>query len=313
MSHVEPNLKALLAFEKAAQTNSVTKAADLLNVSSSAVSRYIAILEHDLGVRLFERRNGRMQITSNGLQFYQSVHQALETIRRSARQISNKDANAVRIWCYPTFANEWLLPRIEKFQKEVGGRISMVTGTEVPDDLMRHCDLAIVPEENLSPEVSIQFLFEERLVPVCAPSVMNAGDLNFVDVSSLPILCTRYRLKSWSEWSERYVGQRLTQTAIDFDQSGLALRAALEGLGIALAVDAWICISITRGALVLPFGNKSVPGDKIYLAWEHRGRSNPLRARLSEWIQAEMQSCQASLNETFSKMACPAKEIHRVG
>lgn len=300
MRNDDLNLKALLAFEKTSQTNSVSSAAKILNVSASAVSRYISILEEDIGVKLFDRRNGRMQINSTGSQFYQDVHQALETIRRSARSISRQDSDLIRIWCYPTFASEWLVPKVEAFKRKLGVRISMVTATDVPEDLMRHCDLAIIPEVNLNFVPSHQFLFEERLVPICSPSIIGPNGLGLDDIWNLPILSSHYRFKSWAEWTERYVGKRLTKIAIDFNTSSLALQAAREGLGITLASDIWVSVSLIRGTLIAPFGDKSVAGDKMYLAWENRKRSNRVVQHLAEWIYAEIQSCQAELGAIFA-------------
>ena len=64
-----------------------------MNVSAGAVSRYIGILEDELGVELFERVNGRLQITKEGLEFYQGIHQGLDIIRRTARKVSSRDTS----------------------------------------------------------------------------------------------------------------------------------------------------------------------------------------------------------------------------
>ena len=296
MNREEPNLKALIAFEKTAASGNLTLAARQMNVSAGAVSRYIGILEDELGVELFERVNGRLQITKEGLEFYQGIHQGLDIIRRTARKVSSRDTSTIRIWCYPIFASEWLLPRVDRFQRREGIRVSLITGLEVPADVERQCELAIIPEENLAPDCNTRFLYKENLVPVCVPALMDGRSFDRQNIHTLPIVVAKARAEGWRDWLRLHFDYEW-KMRVDFDQSSLALRAAREGIGFTLVADVWVSSSLKRGTLVMPFGERSVGGTHMFLAWEKRNRSLPAMTRLCDWLIDEMQECQTELEE----------------
>lgn len=297
-----PNLKALLAFEKVVESGSITQAGRIMNVSAGSVSRYIGILEHELGMPLFTRSKNRIEITGAGQKFYEDIHRSLEAIRRATREISPKDNRMIRLWCYPTFANEWILPRVQYFQESNAAKISIVTGTEPPADLMRHCDLAIVQQANIMPGYLSRFLFEENLVPVCIPSLVARPPLPVEAALSLPVACSSQRAESRQDWATRHLGRPLNEITVLSDQSSVALRAAREGLGITLAADVWVSIALSSRALILPFGARSTAGDKMFAVWDPDQSSNPLLMQLLDWITSEMQVCQNMLREIYQRL-----------
>ncbi|HEV3105607.1 MAG TPA: LysR family transcriptional regulator, partial [Trinickia sp.] len=77
-----PNMGALLAFEAAARHESFTHAARELSLTESAVSRQIATLESNLGVRLFVRAKQRVVLTRAGRLYGTQVRRALEHLDR---------------------------------------------------------------------------------------------------------------------------------------------------------------------------------------------------------------------------------------
>ena len=79
-----PSLSALMAFSAAAKHLSVTRAASELALTESAVSRQIAQLETQLGMKLFYRIKKRITLTRAGAAYSTRVAQTIERIERDA-------------------------------------------------------------------------------------------------------------------------------------------------------------------------------------------------------------------------------------
>ncbi|WP_200958476.1 LysR family transcriptional regulator [Rhizobium sp. Root149] len=77
------NLKATEYFEAVARLSSVTKAAEELGISPSAVSQQLSLLEAQLGVKLFRREKGRLVLTLDGDRLFQTTTQAFSAIRNA--------------------------------------------------------------------------------------------------------------------------------------------------------------------------------------------------------------------------------------
>src|SRR5260370_37018983 len=80
-----PALNALKAFEAAGTTGSFTRAAELLNVTQSAVSRQVRQLEEQLGETLFSRRHQHLVLTASGRLLLRALQQADDKIVPTVR------------------------------------------------------------------------------------------------------------------------------------------------------------------------------------------------------------------------------------
>lgn len=114
-------------------------------------------------------------------------------------------------------------------------------------------------------------------------------------------MASRTRADSWREWLRLHFN-REWEGQFDFDQSSLALRAAREGIGVALVADVWVVSSLKRGTLTLPFGNKAVPGSSMYAVWEKRSKGHPSIAKLNDWLCEEINQNLLELRELYETM-----------
>jgi DNA-binding transcriptional LysR family regulator len=110
------NLKATEHFEAVARLGSVTKAADELGVSPSAVSQQLRALETQFGVKLFRRKKRRLVLTLDGDRLYQTTTQAFGALRNARNAIAHqKRARTLTIRVSPSFGVRWLGPCIGEF------------------------------------------------------------------------------------------------------------------------------------------------------------------------------------------------------
>jgi DNA-binding transcriptional LysR family regulator len=84
------DLRQLEIIRAIAETGSFTGAGARLNVSQSAISRQILLLEDEFHERLFVRLGRRVQITSTGEQLLQLSHRVFNDIRDTSATISDK-------------------------------------------------------------------------------------------------------------------------------------------------------------------------------------------------------------------------------
>ena len=110
--------KEMQAFVAVAETGSFVKAADQLETSKAAVSRYVADLEQRLGARLMNRTTRRLSLTDEGQMFLVHSKETLALVRDAEEEIQNKRNNAVgliRINAPVTFGILHLAPVWGKF------------------------------------------------------------------------------------------------------------------------------------------------------------------------------------------------------
>ena len=102
-------------FEKVAQLESITLAAEALNLSKSAISYQITKLENELGFLLFERVNSRLILTTKGRRLWYVAESSLNQIEREINLLRGENSGTVKVGIVSSFASRWLSPRLTNF------------------------------------------------------------------------------------------------------------------------------------------------------------------------------------------------------
>jgi DNA-binding transcriptional LysR family regulator len=114
------HLRILRYVDEVARAGSIRKAADHLNVTSSALNRRIMDLEDELGARLFERRPRGVRLTAAGEVFVAYLREQSDDVERMKSQIEELKGmrrGTVRIACSQALALEFLPREIAEFRK----------------------------------------------------------------------------------------------------------------------------------------------------------------------------------------------------
>jgi DNA-binding transcriptional LysR family regulator len=112
------SLKGIASFVAVASTGSFAAAAKQLGVSAVAVSKNVATLERQLGVRLFQRTTRKLSLTPEGHTFYRQCLgplRELEAAQAVVEQSGKALSGMVRITCAAPFATGYILPLIPQF------------------------------------------------------------------------------------------------------------------------------------------------------------------------------------------------------
>lgn len=118
---MEMNLQKYLAFVKAVEYGSFTRAAEILSYSQSSISRMIADLEKEWNVTLLERGIGGVKLTSDGtklLPFAKNVVAEYEKLQMEIDELNGLQSGLIRIGTFSSVATHWLPNIIKAFQKD---------------------------------------------------------------------------------------------------------------------------------------------------------------------------------------------------
>ncbi len=231
--HDLPPLHALPAFEAAARLGSFQAAADALHLTPSAISHRIRQLETHLGQALFERRHRAIVLTAAGRRSLAVVRDALLRLDEASAVLRAPAQERLRISAAPALGSKWLVARVAAYQADHPNvEFTLGTATGLGPLLNGEADIGLRYGEEEWPGLLAWKLFEERVFPVCAPSLAAAlqrpGDLDTVRLLRHPLL-------SWQRWfAAAGIQHPEPSSGPRYDDALLMLEAAVAGHGVAL-------------------------------------------------------------------------------
>lgn len=285
-----PSLNALRCFEIVAEQLSIKKAALVLNVSESAVSRQVKILEDQLGVSLFGRSHNGLAITDDGQRLALGVKEAFDHIANVIDPFRN-ERDAVTIKVLPTFALRWLLPRLKSFQ-ERHPLIKINVHTRLNDMTLNDgdADLGIRYGIGNWPQDCATELYPEWILPVCAPTYLASLGGNGSALEGATLLHPLPDRRDWLTWAEKAGIGLDTRGGLDFDALDMALSAAEAGLGVAVTDVVLAHEAIQAGRLVVPWPKAVSTGFSYYLVRPPEMRRRREVVLVEDWIRNEIEN-----------------------
>ena len=176
-------LQRLAVFEAAARLGSFTAAARELGMTQPAVTRQLRALEESVNTALFRRTSNRSELTDAGRTLLLEVSRSFSGIEGALAGLGQR-AELFVLACYPGFAQQWLVPRLDRVQEALGGRELRLWLFDREADLAGGAfDAAIQVGHGAFPAVDCELLFPESVFPVAAPALARARSL---EASSSP-------------------------------------------------------------------------------------------------------------------------------
>ncbi|HMN15874.1 MAG TPA: LysR substrate-binding domain-containing protein, partial [Bellilinea sp.] len=269
MSRQMPSLNGLRAFEAAGRHGSFKAAAEELNVTQAAVSQMVRLLERHLGFALFHRHANRLELTDQGRSFQPGLTEAFDAIARLSEQVASMQAGPVlTIGVAPTLALHWLIPRLTSFNRNHPNiEVRVATGGAMLP-LRDDWTCAVSRGQGSWPGYVAEELFPSTLVPVCTPSIA-AGLLRPRDLHTATLIVAPHLREQWSWWFEAAGLSAPIQPAneVSFESSMMAIQAALDGVGVAVAQLPYVSEALAAGRLVTPFRIVDRKYEGWYLAY----------------------------------------------
>ncbi len=288
-----PPLEGLRVFEAAARLTSFNQAAEVLNITPSAVSHRIRGLEEALGVALFRRKGRGVTLTPEGEAYLPAVQDALAALRAATRRISTPDRSGpLTMSLAPSFAIRWLLPRLSRFQKAHPDiDIQFASSIELADFRSGEVDLGVRFGRGEWPDLVAERLLAEDAVPVCSPDLLKMGGplKNPDDLAGYQLLHAEQRPDDWRMWLLAAGATKVDPSrGLVFQNLPVTIEAASSGLGFAIADRHIVEYDIEQGRLVMPFDIHMPSKSAFYLVYPEENADNPGLKAFRAWLFTEL-------------------------
>lgn len=311
MSYRLPPLNALRAFEAAARHLSFKNAGEELAVTPTAISHQIRGLEDYLGFALFRRLTRALDLTAEGRAMLPKVREGLECFAAAIENTRCHEAGGrLLVSSPPAFAARWLIRHLPGFTArhpdiqlhmtaslknidppDVAG-VSVFDEVDVRDD---ETELFIRFGRGRYVGCRVERLFAPAYTAVCSPNLLSGkrplnvpADLRhhaLLHDDTVPELMDR---PTWGEWLQLAGVEGLDDEAgTHFSDSGLALSAAVDGVGVALASKPLVEAEVAAGRLVMPFNIVIRRPQAYFLVIPEAVAQRPVVRAFCEWLLDE--------------------------
>lgn len=306
MARQLPGLGALKSFEAAARLGSFSRAAEELGVTPAAVSYRVRDLEDQLAVQLFQRTSRVVELTEAGRTLLAGVSEALDGIARTLTRLRSTDSRPrLTATTSPSFASKWLVPRLHRFlERYPDADVRIDVSDRLVDLNNEEIDIGVRFGQGQYPGLRAERLFDEIVFPVCSPKLL-AGRRPLKqprDLRHHTLIHVDWQaaFASWPDWRMWLLAAGLrdldAQRGLHFTQTSLAIQAAIDEQGVALAESTLVADDLASGRLVRPF-EMSIrgPAEFAYYALTSPNESRPLVKAFRDWIVAEASQMKAEM------------------
>lgn len=253
-------------------------------------------LEQQLGTTLFRRVGARMIPTSVGARLAERVRigmseldEAMTEARAGTASSGSPAIVRLEISVMTDLAAQWLIPRLGRFgerQSNIDLVVRIHADIAAPDPYS--VDVGIWHQRVEATGFVTRKLLDDYVIAVCHPDVIaRVPGFTVADTPKLPML--RFAYRSWRDWqvAAGLTPHEPTRGPI-FDDSGLLLRAAMAGQGVATTRSLLVRDALASGELVQIGDVRIAPSLEYHVSWrENHPREHAIHA-FWQWMQDEI-------------------------
>jgi len=246
-----PSLASLRAFETAARHGNYSRAAKELNVTHAAIAQHVRGLEKELGTVLMTRSGRGMALTHEGQRLATQLSDGFGLIAGGLRQLQQaNDLQPLAVTTTPSFAENWLMPRLGEFWSAHPGLKFSITPTMDIVDLNREpFDMAIRYGKGDWPGLTSTFMLPADYVVVGTPNLFEGRTVeNLTDLGALPWLFDMtYREEQY--WAMNNGLDADAITIREMPNYTLLLSALRAGAGVSVVKSVLVQDDVKEGRL----------------------------------------------------------------
>jgi DNA-binding transcriptional LysR family regulator len=266
-------------FVQVAETGSLSRAAEALELSNAAASRHLSALEERLGARLVERNTRRLYLTDTGTEFYARARAILADLKDAESAVNATALNptgVLRITASLSFSMHHVAPLLREYtQRYPNVQVHVEAANRYLDIIDNNIDVAIRTREyEPDSNITIRRLAETRRILVAAPRYLaqHGRPASLGDLQRHKLL-VYVHANNPNELRFSRAGETSVVAAHGLLESndGQILRAAaLDGLGILVQPTYIVYDDIVAGRLVPVLDEWDLPRLIINLAYPSR-------------------------------------------
>jgi DNA-binding transcriptional LysR family regulator len=287
-----PPLKAIQAFEQTARFGNVARAAELLDLTPSAVSHQLAKLEAMIGRQLFFRTARGVTLTPVGEQYLTEVSGILHSLAvATERAASDVSLDCLRLHSSPSFGLLWLMPRLEQFrQSHPDIQLNLSCSYESLHFSRDKIDVDIRHGMPNWPSYEVRTVPDEKIAVMASPKLLEKRPIRHVaDLLDSNLIQSEATLIKWPQlFAQHGLSRPEKPYTLSFDRSYMTLEAASHGLGFALESTLLAQDYLARGTLIEIAPDMSTSITAHHLVFPRAHSNFPRVRRFLEWMQKEL-------------------------
>ncbi|QXI25613.1 LysR substrate-binding domain-containing protein [Pseudomonas vanderleydeniana] len=287
----DPPLRAVRTFEAFARHGGVNAAARELDISASAISHQLRLLEEFLQQPLTFRQGRNLILTEEGREYYRAIRSAFAVLRSATDHVREKSAlRQVTISLIPLFGINLFIPRLPEFLEENPGldiNVTYANHRSYPSDA---ADISIRFGTGHWPGYHSEPLVSGAVSAFCSREFLQRhGPIDTPEaLVELPLLHDEER-GTWAQWFQQVGVRRATAlSGLLFEDGQLALTATLTGLGCALLREPLVQPYVASGELVRLFDSSVDDGRGYYLCRRADSELSREGLNLYSWIKRSL-------------------------
>ncbi len=286
-----PPVTNLLAFEAVARRRSFALAAAELHLTASAISHQVARLESQLDVRLFERSAHGVRLSAAGERYLARVGGALSALTAASDDLRHGVGNSLYVHSAPSIASLWLMPRLRGFAEahpEIA--LNLSAAHTHSDFALGQADIDIRYGVPQWPQLEVEPLFEEKIVPLASPAFIQEHRLKRPErLQDVPLIQSNVSVVQWSDWFAAFTNLRAPDRfSLRFDRAVMSIDAAAQGLGVALESATIAGRHLAERKLKPLFGlDKAIKVQAHFAVFPARHAKRPAVAAFLNWLRAQ--------------------------
>jgi LysR family transcriptional regulator, glycine cleavage system transcriptional activator len=284
-----PPLHALQGFAAAARSGNLSRAAESMHLTVSALSHQIKALEERIGYRVFVRGSRGITLTEDGRRLWEQVAPHLQAIEHALRPRAAQREDVLTISMTPLMASAWLVPRLQDFLCRYPQLEFNLQSSEALVDFARDSaiDAALRSGHGEWPGLIAERLFGESLQPVASPALLKRlkptlGKPCLKDLHRWPLLGDPGGY--WDRWFAHFGTQAPSRYVTRFDDLDAMQRAAVAGVGIGLGRMSRAQPLIDDGTLVQPLREALNDEYAHFLVYPPRSREHAGLRAFRTWL-----------------------------
>jgi DNA-binding transcriptional LysR family regulator len=289
---LNPSSHLLKAFVTTARFGSISRAAEALHLTQSAVSKQVQELERSTGVALFERIRKRLTLTPAGQRYEAAVRPLLAQLEAATFELvtSADGGGALHLSMLPTFGAKWLIPRLPAFQA-ANPRVALhfVPHVQGYDFHRADLDCSILFGDGHWPGAMADYLTGREVVLIAPPAPRTRPLLRKPrDVEKFQLLQHVSVHEAWSHWCAAHGVDSVNPYAgPQMDQFHSLIRAVAAGMGLALVPRCLVQDDIAAGTVSAPLDDGYADELGYWLCYpEAKAHMRPLEG-FRTWLLGE--------------------------
>lgn len=269
----------------------MSRAADELGITQSAVSHQVRQLERMLEIDLFIRSGRNIRLSPAGAKLLVTVQKSFEAISTTLLTV-NEDLvhGELRIATAPGFTYLWLAKRLPEFLEKFPGLVFRRSALPTDsNELGPSVDVAVSYGGNQFTGRRVVLLAQLSFYPVCAPHLVPSDREFLPEDLKTQTLIHEDDGQAWSNWFATFgVDQMPTGRDLFVGSMPVSIELAKAGAGFALNDGLFGSELLNENELVRPFDETIQNYERYYLITHPQEEMSPAAKEFELWITGEI-------------------------